>query len=105
MSEQSVFTLKYSLIHDEDENIINIGDPLSATQSKSCHILSFMMTFNPYQTDTKYKKIHMTCFECVQLPLYFYGVDDIIDTQIIKLPYNMLVHLSALDYERKPDMY
>ena len=46
----------------------------------------------------------MTCRACVQLPLYIYGIDDIIDTKIIKTPHDILVRLMALDYGRNPDI-
>ena len=42
----------------------------------------------------------MTCRFCVQLPLDLDGVDDSINTQILKTPHILLSHLWALDNGR-----
>ena len=39
----------------------------------------------------------------VQIPLDVDGIDDIMYTQILKNPHNMLFHLLDLEYGRKPD--
>ena len=41
---------------------------------------------------------------CVQLPLYVDGVDSSINTQILKPPHDLLVHLEALENGRNPDI-
>ena len=59
----------------------------------------------PYQYDKKYKHICMTCRSCVQLPLYLDGVDARIDTQTLKTPHIILVHLADLDNGINPDIF
>ena len=46
----------------------------------------------------------MTCRDCIKLPLDVDGIYASIDTQILKSPHNILVHLADLDYGRKPDI-
>ena len=52
----------------------------------------------------KYKHNHMTCRACVKPSLYLDGVYDIIDTQMLKPPHNMLVQLADLYYGRNIDI-
>ena len=44
----------------------------------------------------------MTCKACVQLPLDVNGIDAIINTQMFKIPHDILVHLAALENGRSP---
>ena len=46
----------------------------------------------------------MTCRACVQLPRDEYGIDASIDTQMMKTPHDIIVHLEALGYGRNPDI-
>ena len=62
--------------------------------------LLLTMTVHPDQADTKWIHISMNWRECVQLPLYVYDIDANIDTQIIKTPHILLLHLAALDNGR-----
>ena len=68
-SEQAVFTLNYSVLHDEEVNKINTSDPLTAAQRRSGRFLSFAVTVHPDQADPNCKHIRMTCRVCVQLPM------------------------------------
>ena len=56
------------------------------------------------QSDPKYKHSRMTCMAFVQLELDLDGIYAIIDNQMLKTPHDILVHLSTLDYGRKPDI-
>ena len=47
------------------------------------------MMVHPYQSDTKYKRIHTTCRARVKLPLDVDGIDSSIDTQILKTPHDI----------------
>ena len=42
--------------------------------------------------------------DCVKLPLYVYGIDDSIETKILKTPHILLVHLAALESGRNTDI-
>ena len=55
-----------------------------------------------YQAHPKYKYSCMTFRECIQLPLQVYGIDAIIDTQMLKTHHIILVHLVDLGNGRKP---
>ena len=46
----------------------------------------------------------MTCRACIQLSLDVNGIYDIIDTQMTKNPHDILVHLTALESGRNPDI-
>ena len=102
VSYQAIFNLKSSGLHDEEIKKINVIDPLTAAQRISGRFLLFMMMVHPDQTEPKYKHNRMTCRACVQLPLYVYGIDTSIDTQILKTPHILLFHLVAFDNGRKP---
>ena len=104
MSDQAVFTLKDSGLHDEEGNKINTSNPLTAAQRRPGPFLSFMMMVHSDQADPNCKHIRMTFRSCVQLPLDVYGIESSINIQMLKTPHNLLVHLSALDNERKPDI-
>ena len=60
VSDQSVFTLKYLGLHEEEGKKINISEPITAAQSQSGHFLSFIMTVHPYQADPTLKNSHTT---------------------------------------------
>ena len=60
-----------------------------------------MMTVHPYQADLNCNYSLMRYRACVQLPLDKDGIDSSIDTQILKIPHDLLVHLAILDNERK----
>ena len=83
VSDQAVFILNYSGLHDEEVNKTNVRDPLTESQRGSGHFMSFMMTVHPYQSDTNYNYSCMTCRSCIQLPLDVDGIDSIIDTHIL----------------------
>ena len=46
----------------------------------------------------------MDCRACVQIPLDLYGLDSSIDTQMLKTPHDLLVHLEALGNGINPDI-
>ena len=54
-SEQAVFTLNDSVLHDEEGNVINTSDPITATQRQSGRFLYFMMAVHPDQADPNCK--------------------------------------------------
>ena len=62
-----------------------------------------MMVVHPDQADPNCKHSRMTCRACVQLILDVDGVDSIINTQMLKTPHDILVHLAALDHGRNPE--
>ena len=96
VSDQAVSALNYSDLHDEEGKKINTSDLLIAAQRQSGIFLSLMMTDQPYQADPNFKHSHMTCSACVKPPLYAYGIYARINTQMLKTPHDLLVHLSAL---------
>ena len=63
-----------------------------------------MMMVHPDQADPKCKHSLMIFRAYVQLPLYLDGIDDIINTLMMKTPHNLLVQLAALDNRRKIDI-
>ena len=103
-SDQSVFILKDPGLHDEEGNKINVSDPHTAFQRRSGRFLYFVMMVNPYQADTNCNHSHMTCRYCVQLSLDLNGIDYSINTQILKIPHDILFNLAALDNGRKPEI-
>ena len=60
------------------------------------------MMFHPDQANPKYNHSHMNCRACVQLLLDLDGIDAIINTQILKTPHILIVHLVYLDHGRNP---
>ena len=86
VSDQAIFILKDSGLHDEEGKKTNINNPITAGQRRSGHFLSLMMTANTDQADPNCKQNHMTCWVCIQLPLDVYGIDASINTQMIKNP-------------------
>ena len=104
MSDQDVFTLKDSGLHDEEGKKINISDRITASQRQSGCFVSFMMTSHPHQADLNSKKSNITFRACVQIPLDVDGIDAIIDTQMLKYPYIILLHLEALDNGKNLDI-
>ena len=104
VSDQSVFNLKDSGIHDEEGKKTNVSNPLTVGQRRSSSFLSFLIMVHPYQADPNCKNIQMNCRDCVQLLLYVDVIDAIINTQMLTAPHNLLVHLAALDNERKPEI-
>ena len=63
---------------------------------QSGRFVFFMMMVHPDQSDPECKYSCTTCRECIQLPLYVYGIDAIINNQMLKISHILLVHLSAL---------
>ena len=55
------------------------------------------MVVHTYQADPNCKHSRIIFRACVQLPLYVYGIDDSIKTQMLKTPHCLLLHLEALD--------
>ena len=84
VSDQSVFNLKDSGIHNEEGKKTNISDQLTAYRRRSGRFLSFMMTVHPDQAYTNCNYSHMTCRAHVQLPLVVDGIGASIDTKILK---------------------
>ena len=59
---------------------------------------------NLEQADPKYKHSSMNCRSCVQLLLDVYGIDAIIENQMLKDPNYILVQFEYLGYGRNPDI-
>ena len=53
VSDQSVFTLTYLALHDEEGNKINVSGPITESQRKSDRFLLSTMTVHPYWADPK----------------------------------------------------
>ena len=60
------------------------------------------MTVHPGHYDPKLKHSRTTCMDCVKIPLDVDGIDDSIDTQMMKKPNDLPVHLADLYYGRNP---
>ena len=88
MSDQAIFFLKDSGLHDEEGNKTNVRDPITASQRRSGCFLYFMMTVHPYQAGPNFNYIRMACRECIQIPLDVDGIYASIDTQILKNPHS-----------------
>ena len=95
VSDQAGFNLKDLGLHDKEGKKTNVSGQLTVGQMWSGTFLSFTMTAHPYQADPNCNNIRITCRACVQLPLDVYGIDSSIDTQIMKNPHDLLVHLAA----------
>ena len=104
VSDQEVFTLKYSGLHDEEGNKTNVRDPLIVGQRLSGSFLSFMIMVHPYKDDTNCKHSPMNCRDCIKLTWYVYGIDYSIGTQMMKIPHDLLAQLEALDNGRNTDI-
>ena len=61
------------------------------------------MAVHQDQPDSYCKHRFMTFRACVKLPIYVDGIDAIINTQIMKTPHYIIVHLTSLYHERKPE--
>ena len=61
VSDQAIFILKYSGLHDKEGNKINIRKPLIENQRLLGQFLSFMMMVHPDQGDPKWKNSCMDC--------------------------------------------
>ena len=46
----------------------------------------------------------MTCRAYVKIPIYAYGIDTSINTQMMKTPHDLLVYLADLYNVRNPDI-
>ena len=103
-SDQSIFTLKYSGLHDEEGKKINKRDLLTASQRQLSRFLSFMMAVHLDQADPNCKHSCMTCRAYVQLPLHVDVIGASINTQMLEKPHYLLVHLVAFDNWRKQDI-
>ena len=86
VSNQIIFILNDSGLHDEEGKKTNVSGPLTAAQRRSGSFLFFMMTVHPYQADKKCNYSRMTCRYFIKLPLDVYGIDASIDTNIMKNP-------------------
>ena len=102
ISDQFVCILKDSGLHDEEGNKINVSKPLTAYQRRSGSFLSFVMTVQPDQADPNCKNSRMTCRACVQLPLDVNGIEASINTKMLKIPHDIIVHLATLENAKKP---
>ena len=103
-SDQDVFTLNHSGLHDKEGGKINTSDPLTSAQRRSGRFLYFMITVQPEQAGPNCKHSRMNCRACVQLLIDVDEIDVIINTQMLKKPHGLLVHLVALDNGEKPDI-
>ena len=63
-----------------------------------------MMAVHQDQVDPNRKHVRMTCRAFIQLPLDLDRIYASIDTQIMKPPHIIIVHLESLDNGRKPDI-
>ena len=86
VSDQAVLILKYSGLHDEEGNKINVRDPLTAAQKGSGRFKYFMMTVHSDQAAPNCNYRRITCRACIQLPLCVDGIYSIIDTQMLENP-------------------
>ena len=98
VSDQAVFTLKDLGLYVKEGNKTNLK------YQEEGFFSFFMMTVHPDQADPNFNYSRITCRTCVQLPLYVYGIDASIDTQIMEKPHILLVHFATLDNGRKPDI-
>ena len=103
MSDEAVFTLKDSGLHDEEGKKTNVSNLLTEYQRRSGSFLSFMMMFHTEQDDPNFNYSRMNCRAFVQLPLYVDGICDSLDTQMLKIPHCFLIYLVDLKYGRKTD--
>ena len=103
-SDQDFFTLNHSGLHDKEGGKINTSDPLTSAQRRSGRFLYFMMTVQPEQAGPNCKHSRMNCRACVQLLIDVDEIYAIINTQMLKKPHGLLVHLVALDNGEKPDI-
>ena len=69
VSDQAIFTLNYSGIHNEEWKKINKSKSLTSTQRWWDHFMSFMMMVHQYQADPNFNQSCMNCRACFQLPL------------------------------------
>ena len=104
ISDQAVFTLKDSGLYDEEGDKVNTSDPITESQRRSGHFLYFIITVDPDQADPNCKHSRMNCRACVQLPLGLYGINSIINTQIMKTSHDLLSHLADLEDRINPDI-
>ena len=102
VSDQAVFILKDSGLHNEEGDKTKVSNPLRTAQRRWGSFLSFMMTFHPDQDDPNCNYSCMTWRSCVQIPSYVDGIDSRIDTQMLKTSHAILVHVAALYNGIKP---
>ena len=105
VSDQAIFTLKDSGLHDEEGNKTNLRHPLTASQRQSGCFLSFMMMAHPDQADLNFNHSRITCRTCSKLTFDANGIDSIFDTQMLKASQVLLVHLADLDNGIKTDIF
>ena len=104
VSDQAVFVLKDSVIHDEEEKKNKCKWPAHNSPEEVRLFFSFMMTVHPDQADTNCNYSRMTCRNCVKIPLDVDRINASIDTKMLKKPHDVLVHLAALYNGRKLDI-
>ena len=61
VSDQAIFILRDSGIHDEEGKKTNVSDPLIEAQRRSDSFLSFTMTVHPEKADLNWNYSRMTC--------------------------------------------
>ena len=79
-SDQDVFILKDSGLHDEEGKKIHTSDSLTSAQKRSGSFLSFMMAVHPDQADPNCNHIIIICRACDKLLLDVDGIDSSINT-------------------------
>ena len=104
VSVQYNLTLKDSGLNAEEVKKNNISNPLTAGQRKSGHVLLLMMAVHPNQSDPNCKHSHIPCRSCIKLPLDIDGIDSSTNTQMLKPPHILLVHLVVTKNERNLDI-
>ena len=86
VSDQAVFVLKDSVIHDEEEKKNKCKWPAHNSPEEVRLFFSFMMTVHPDQADTNCKHILMNFRSCDLLPFGVYGIYASIDIQTLEKP-------------------
>ena len=94
-SDKAVFTLKGSGLYYKQGKKINTSDMLTSAQSQSGRFFNFIMAVRPDQADPKFKYSCITCRACVKIPRDVDGKDASSNTQILKTPHYLLVHLES----------
>ena len=103
VSDQDVFTLKDSGLHDE-KGKNHYKRPAHSSPEATRSVWLYTMTAHPDQADPKFKHNPMTLRECAQFQLYADGIDAIIDNKMLKTLHIIIFHLAALENGRNPDI-
>ena len=104
VSDQSVFTLNDLSLHNEERSKTNVNYLLTVGQRRTGRFLLVIMMVHLDQADKNCKNSILTFRECIKLPLDVDGIDASIDTQMLKTPHDLLLHLVALENGRNTDI-